>query len=164
MATEELGTREECLACRLNADPSGAPGGRIKNYVHWFLEHIIEPVPITGWLILKTKRHTEGITGLNREEAAELGEILERVPKIQQALLRAEKIYVCCFTEWVSHLHLHLIPQPAEEKYRGPKAFDLQQAVEEGEQKPAPSKEVEKFVEQLRQKLLDAFRSKEKAT
>ncbi len=144
---------EDCLACKLNADPSGAPGGRIKEYAHWFLEHIIAPVPITGWLILKTKRHTVGITGLNREEAQELGEILERLPKIQQELLRAKKIYVCCFTEWVRHLHFHLIPQPSEEKYRGPKAFDLQRAVEAGKLPPVPEDEVVRFVLRLRDKL-----------
>lgn len=146
---------KECLGCKLNADPSGAPGGRIKNYAHWYLEHIIAPVSIAGWLILKTKRHTEGITGLNREEAQELGVILERLPKIQQELLKAKRIYACCFAEWVSHLHIHLIPQPSDEKYKGPKVFDLQTAVEEGKRKPVPSEEVARFVGQLRQKLLE---------
>lgn len=141
----------QCLACRLNADPSGAPGGRIKNYARWYLEHIIAPVPITGWLILKTKRHTEGITGLNCEEALELGEILERLPKIQQELLGVEKIYLCCFTERVGHLHLHFILQPREEKYRGPKGFDLQQAVEEGKWERVSEDEVVKFVGRLRE-------------
>lgn len=153
MVTKESGTRDDCLACRINADPSGAPGGRIKEYNYWFLDHIIAPVPMTGWLILKTKRHSEGITGLNREEARELGEILDRLPKIQQELLRAEKIYLCCFAELVSHLHIHLIPQPAEEKYRGPKAFDLQAAVEAGKRQPVLKDEVVRFVDRLRGKL-----------
>ena len=73
-----------CLACQLNNDPSSVPGGRIKNYNHWLLEHIIEPIPVKGWLILKTKRHAEGITDLNTDEAKELGEILESLPKIQK--------------------------------------------------------------------------------
>lgn len=62
-----------CITCKLNKDPSGAPGGRIKEYNFWILEHIVEPIPVKGWLILKTKRHTEGIVGLNDEESEELG-------------------------------------------------------------------------------------------
>lgn len=145
--------REGCLACRLNVDPSGVPGGRIKEYARWFLEHMIPPLPIVGWLILKTKRHAEGIAGLNCAEAGELGEILERVPKVQQQILRVEKIYVCCFTELIGHLHFHLIPQPREKKYRGPEVFGIQQLVEEGKSKPVPEDSVVRFVQRLREKL-----------
>ncbi len=110
----------DCVACELNQDPSGAPGGRIASFDHWYLEHLIPPLPIAGWLILKTIRHTEGIVGLNAEESAELGGLLGRLPKVLKRISEAEQVYVCCFTELVPHLHIHLIPRAPGAEVRGP--------------------------------------------
>lgn len=117
--------KKSCLTCRYNNSEIVAPGGWIREYKHWILEHINEPVPILGWLVLKTKRHTEGIDGMNDEEAMELGEILNIVPKLQKKVCRASRIYVICFTETVAHLHIHLIPHHIGEKRKGPELFNL---------------------------------------
>ena len=112
-----------CFSCEFNKNPDKAPGGMIREYKYWRLEHIDEPIPVLGWLVLVTKRHVEGITGMNRDEAAELGEILVEMPKIQKKLCEAAQIYVVFFTELVSHLHLHLIPRHINETKKGPRTF-----------------------------------------
>ncbi|MBI3308922.1 MAG: hypothetical protein HYZ79_06075 [Candidatus Melainabacteria bacterium] len=139
-----------CLACKLNKEPSGAIGGTIKDYNSWVLQHIIEPIPVKGWLILKTKRHVDGIIGLNKEESKELGVILNTLPKIQKEMCRADQIYICCFTESVSHMHFHLIPRYPEEVRKGPKIFDILREVNEGKSMPIDAQEVIKLIEDLK--------------
>lgn len=144
---------DNCLACKLNSDPSGAPGGRIKDYNYWALEHIVEPIPVKGWLILKTKRHTEGITGINQDEASELGEILNQLPKLQKKLCKADQVYLCCFTELVSHLHIHLIPRSANETRKGPELFGLLNEVRSDNKEAVNINEAIEFVEILKKEL-----------
>jgi len=116
---------EDCITCNYNKDPSSVPGGRIKEYEYWILEHINEPIPVKGWLVLKTKRHTEGIDGFNINESQELSEILFNLPKIQKQIFDTEQIYICCFTELVNHLHFHLIPRGKNEIRKGTQILDL---------------------------------------
>ncbi len=142
-----------CISCKFNKDSSSVPGGRIKEYMFWILEHIIEPVPLKGWLILKTKRHAEGITALNENEARELGEILNTLPKIQKDILNAEQIYICCFTEEVSHLHFHLIPRYSGEVLKGPKIFEKLREAKSDRSKSIDVEEAIKVAQYLRTKL-----------
>jgi diadenosine tetraphosphate (Ap4A) HIT family hydrolase len=101
----------QCLTCQFNNNPGKSPGGWIKEYNYWILEHINEPIPVLGWLVLKTKRHTDGIVGLNADEAKELGEILYIVPKVLKQVTNAEMIYIVTITELVKHMHMHIVPR-----------------------------------------------------
>ena len=114
---------KNCLGCQCNQDTTIAPGGHIKVYKHWILAHIIEPVPIIGWLVLKTKRHAEGIMEMNSEESNELGKILNIVPKVVQKITGAEMVYALCITELVAHLHFHIIPRLPDSDVRGTELF-----------------------------------------
>jgi len=144
---------DSCLTCQYNKDPDKSPGGWIKEYSYWILEHINEPIPVLGWLVLKTKRHTEGITGMDSYEATELGEILNTVPKLQKELCNASQIYVVCFTELVSHLHIHLIPRHINETKRGPELFGLIDEVRKDSSKAINVQEAIELVKNLKQKL-----------
>lgn len=144
---------DNCLSCQYNKDPEKSPGGWVKEYNYWILEHINEPIPILGWLVLKTKRHTEGITGMNSDEAKELGEILNTIPKLQKELCNAGQIYVMCFTELVSHLHIHLIPRHVNEIKKGPELFSLIDEVRKDSSKAISVQESIEFVKQFKQKL-----------
>lgn len=144
---------DNCLTCQYNKDPEKSPGGWIKEYNYWILEHINEPIPVLGWLVLKTKRHTEGITGMNGDEAKELGEILNTVPKLQKELCIAGQIYVMCFTELVSHLHIHLIPRHVDETKKGSELFGLIDEVRKDHSKAINVQESIELVKQLKQKL-----------
>lgn len=142
-----------CLTCQYNTDHEKSPGGWIKEYNYWILEHINEPIPVLGWLVLKTKRHTEGITGMNSDEAKELGDILNTVPKLQKELCNAGQIYVMCFTELVSHLHIHLIPRHINETKKGPELFDLIDVVRQDNTMAISVQESIELVKQLKEKL-----------
>lgn len=138
----------DCLACQANADSTMAPGGRIRAYERWYLEHRVPPSPILGWLVLKTIRHTEGIVGMDPDEARELGPILEQASKALQQVSGAEQVYVCCFTEVVPHLHVHLIPRLAGATM-GPDVFALQGAIERGEHPAVALEEMAAFAEKV---------------
>lgn len=142
-----------CLTCQYNKDPEKSPGGWIKEYNYWILEHINEPIPVLGWLVLKTKRHTEGITGMNSDEAKELGDILNTVPKLQKELCNAGQIYVMCFTELVSHLHIHLIQRHINETKKGPELFGLIDVVRQDNTMAISVQESIELVKQLKEKL-----------
>ncbi len=145
---------DNCLTCQYNKDPEKSPGGWIKEYGNWILEHINEPIPVLGWLVLKTKRHTEGITGMNSDEAKELGEILNIIPKLQENICNASQIYVICFTELVKHLHIHLIPRHVNERRKGPELFNLIDVVRKNNTEAVNIQESIKIVKKLKQKLL----------
>lgn len=142
-----------CLTCKYNRGLIKSPGGQIKKYKYWFLEHINEPVPVLGWLVLKTKRHTEGIVGMNCDEAKELGEILNVLPKIQKEICNAKNVYVVCFSELVSHLHFHLIPRHINEHRKGFNLLSLVDIVKKNKTKAVDVKEAIKFSKILRQRL-----------
>lgn len=144
---------DNCLTCQYNRNPEKSPGGWVKEYQYWILEHINEPIPVLGWLVLKTKRHTEGITGMNGDEAKELGEILNIVPKSQKEICNSSQVYVVCFTELISHLHIHLIPRHINETKKGPELFGLIDEVRQDSSKAISVQESIKFVKQLKQTL-----------
>lgn len=143
----------DCLACEYNQNPTKSPGSRIKEYKYWILEHINEPIPINGWLILKTKRHTEGVTGINSDESPELGTILDIVPKVLKELTDSEMIYILCLTEKVKHLHFHLIPRYKNQTRLGFDLLKLWDEVKGGKIKSIEMDEVIKLTGSLRKQL-----------
>ena len=64
---------EKCIACRLHRGELSAPGGTIVRDHLWVLEHIVEPIPMVGWLVLKPVRHVESFAELTPEEASSFG-------------------------------------------------------------------------------------------
>jgi diadenosine tetraphosphate (Ap4A) HIT family hydrolase len=144
---------KNCLTCQFNKEPEKSPGGWIKEYNYWILEHVDEPIPIKGWLVLKTKRHTEGIAGINGKESAELGEILNIVPKVQKEVCKAAQIYIICLTEKVTHLHFHLIPRHIKETRIGPELFNVMDEVRKGRVKAVKTREAIEVVKELKKKL-----------
>ena len=75
---DEGGYRPDCVACQANAGQLQAPGGVIYQDALWRLEHILSPAPLAGWLVLKPKRHCEGLDFLTGAEAAALGPLMRR--------------------------------------------------------------------------------------
>ena len=138
-----------CLACQLNDNSSSVPGGTIKEYEYWILQHIINPIPVKGWLILKTKRHVDGITGMNNSESKELGVILNSITKTLKEVSKAAQIYICCFTEEVSHLHIHIIPRYSDEMRKGPSLFQLLKEVKQNPSKAVNQEEVIEFTKKI---------------
>lgn len=133
------GTREDCITCRLNrGEMTGSPGGILYRDHLWVLEHAIEPIPLVGWLVLKTYRHVEAFADLADEEAVTFGPLTRRITRAMTAVLHPEKVYLSLYAEArdFPHLHVHLIPRFADTPpdHRGPGIFQyLSAAVRSGE-------------------------------
>jgi len=144
--------KNDCLTCIFNQDASKAPGGRIKEYEYWILEHINEPIPVLGWLVLKTKRHTEGVVGLNKNEAKELGHILHVVPKALKKIVQAENIHIISMNELVKHIHIHIIPRCKKDEVDS-SIISLMDKVKENKDLAKNTEDAKKIVEKLYKKL-----------
>lgn len=116
-----------CVACRANRGEMPTPGGVLYEDGLWRLEHSFEPIPMIGWLILKTQRHVGAVADLTPEEASALGPLLQRITQAMTEVLAPEKVYVALYGESVSHIHFHLIPRDDDlpEALRGPAVFVL---------------------------------------
>ena len=118
-----------CGTCRANRGELPTPGGVIYQDAWWRAEHIIEPIPLAGWLVLKPLRHVEAFADLTLEEAASFGPLVRRITMAMREVLKPTKIYVCQFSEAqdFAHIHFHLIPRFAATppESRGPGVFDL---------------------------------------
>jgi histidine triad (HIT) family protein len=119
---------QECIACRLHRGELVAPGGVIHKDHLWVLEHIIEPIPMTGWLVLKPLRHVESFAELTPEEASAFGPLTRRVTIAMTEVIRPAKIYLSMYMEGTNaaHLHVHLIPRMDDTPpdRRGPWIFE----------------------------------------
>jgi hypothetical protein len=74
---------------------------------NWRLEHVLEPVPMAGWLILNPLLHVELFADLTAEEAAAFGVLAQRATKAMQRVLAPVKVYVVLFAEAYNAAHLH---------------------------------------------------------
>jgi diadenosine tetraphosphate (Ap4A) HIT family hydrolase len=109
-----------CLACDVIDGRVVAPGGVILDDGLWLVDHSTSPVLLPGFLIIKPRRHVEGIAELTTEEAAALGPLLRRVCRAVMEALRPERVYVCSFGEAVRHLHWYVVPRYAGMPATGP--------------------------------------------
>lgn len=117
------------MTCKANSGELSAPGGVIYRDALWQVEHILQPIPMLGWLIAKPLRHVTAFADLTEDEATTFGPLVRRVMSALQRVTAAEKVYLCLFAEAPGfvHLHFHLIPAMAEwtAEQRGPAVFDL---------------------------------------
>lgn len=119
----------ECKTCKANRGELAAPGGIIYEDALWRIEHILEPVPMAGWLIAKPLRHVTSFGDLTEAEAVAFGPLMRRAMSSLQRVVGADKVYLCLFAEAEGfvHIHFHLIPAMPEwtSAQRGPAVFDL---------------------------------------
>lgn len=118
-----------CGTCRGVRGELDAPGGVIYEDALWHLDHIIRPIPMAGWLILKPKRHIESIAAMTPDEARAFGTISSRAAAALERATGVKKVYLGVFGEAkdFAHIHAHLIPRPLEldDAHRGPLIFEL---------------------------------------
>lgn len=127
----------DCGTCRANHGLLKTPGVVIYDDGVWRLEHIVEPIPMAGWLALKPWHHVETMADLTKDESASFGRLSRRIVVAMNKVMRPQKVYVCLFAEAenFAHIHFHLIPRlpstPADR--RGPAAFEyLREAAQQG--------------------------------
>jgi diadenosine tetraphosphate (Ap4A) HIT family hydrolase len=133
------GTREDCITCHLNrGEATSGPGGVLYRDRLWVLEHAIEPIPMVGWLVLKTYRHVEAFADLTEEEAVAFGPLTRGIARAMTQVLDPVKVYLSLYAEAKDypHLHVHLVPRFADTPpdRRGPGVFQyLSNAVRSGQ-------------------------------
>src|SRR6266851_1032959 len=119
----------DCGTCKGVRNELGAPGGVIYEDRLWHLDHIVRPLPMAGWLILKPKRHVESVAKLTDAESRALGPLITRTAAALERATGVKKVYVGLFGEakLFAHVHVHLIPRPVElgDDLRGPLIFAL---------------------------------------
>jgi diadenosine tetraphosphate (Ap4A) HIT family hydrolase len=135
----------DCVACQKISSQAS-----IEEYTYWFLEHFADPAPVAGWLILRLKRHGEGLESLNKEEGEELGAILNDLPKSLQKITKAKTVYLCSFNESVPHLHFHFIPRYVEETKRTIDFFAMQADVKSGKIPAADKIKIEEIIKNIK--------------
>ena len=152
MATRRV-AHADCGTCRANRGDMPAPGGVIYEDRLWRLEHIVRPIPMAGWLILKPLRHIETVAGLTPSEARTLGPLVTRTAGALQRATGVKKVYVGLFAEAkdFAHIHIHLIPRPVRlaARLRGPLIFGLMRT----ERDRAPLREAERISDAVRRSL-----------
>jgi diadenosine tetraphosphate (Ap4A) HIT family hydrolase len=130
-----------------------APGGVIYEDELWHLDHILRPIPMAGWLILKPKRHIESISAMTTAEAREFGTLASRTAAALEDATGVKKVYVGVFGEAqnFAHIHVHLIPRPIDldDAHRGPLIFELMTR----DIDLAPISEAERIAEAVRRTL-----------
>lgn len=148
---------EDCGTCRYNRGELPAPGGTIYDDGVWNLQHIGEPLPLVGWLVLKPIRHIESLAELSPEEAVSFGPLVRSASRVLTDELGCVKVYCCAFSEaeGFAHVHVHLIPRfedtPPDE--RGPGVFGrLGRAQGEGRDLADP-REAVRLVESVRRSM-----------
>ena len=147
---------DDCGTCKANRGDPPAPGGTIYDDGHWRVDHILRPIPLLGWLIVKPLRHVTSVADLNADEAARLGPLLQRAAAALTAELASTKVYAANFAEGegFAHIHFPVVPRSATHpaEFRGPKVFGLwTKAQEQGDL--APLADVETLADRLRVRL-----------
>ncbi len=104
-----------CMSCDIIAGKRVEPGGVIYEDDYWHIGTMGSlPVVWRGFLSIKLKRHCEHLADLSREEALALGPVIQSTCLALTEVLKPAKVYVCSFGEGVKHVHLWVLPRPAD--------------------------------------------------
>ncbi|SRR5258708_36180716 len=146
----------ECLTClNLSGERRIFPGPYIYEGIHWIVDHAY-PTTHIGWLIIALKRHSEALHELSREEFQELAEIQYKLVQVMHMDSAVQKEYMMCFAEGEGfpHVHIHLVPKPANlpAELKGPRIFACLVVDEEH---AIPAAELVAFCEEFTRKFLE---------
>jgi len=152
------GTKEDCITCRINrGEATCGPGGVLYRDRLWVLEHAIEPIPMVGWLVLKTYRHVETFADLTEDEAITFGPLTRLVTRAMTQVLEPVKVYLNLYAEAKDfpHLHVHLIPRFADTPpdHRGPHIFQYLSAAVRSGQNGGDIEEAARVAAQIRARI-----------
>lgn len=109
----------ECVTCKLisQRDEGVAPlWDNIFRTSHWDVVHSYNTA-VPGWLVLVARRHIEAVDEMNREEAAELGALLQKASLALKRVTGCHKTYVMQFAEHPQHphVHFHVVPRMVDQ-------------------------------------------------
>lgn len=70
---------------------------------------------VPGWITIASRRHAEGMDGLDDTEAAGLGEVLRRSMAALRSATGADRIHAVYLGENARHCHVGLFPRQPEQ-------------------------------------------------
>jgi diadenosine tetraphosphate (Ap4A) HIT family hydrolase len=100
-------TEVEGQACAFCAQEAGAGTHEVVESTSLFRLGLASSHDVPGWLLLWSRRHSEGPAELTDDEAAELGLQISRVSRALHSVMDAEKVYVVWLGE--NHPHFHVL-------------------------------------------------------
>lgn len=101
----------KCHACDEVSESQRNPSLVIYEDAYWILSHKTGDDVPAGNLIIKTKRHCEHLAELTAEEAASLGDIIQKTCLVLSRVMEVVKVYVASYGEKVKHVHFFVIPR-----------------------------------------------------
>ena len=120
---------EACESCNLvrRREQGNAPlWDDIYRTSGWAVAHAYN-TSLLGWTVLALRRHIESLADLTTTEAAEMGDLIQRISTFQRQHLNTVKSYVMGFAEHPlhPHVHLHVVPRAADmpESHRSVNVF-----------------------------------------
>ena len=119
----------QCIACANNKFIGALPPREeILVTGNWRVAHAFG-TSLPGWLVVLPTRHVTALHEVPPDEAAHLGEVLQRASRALHEVVGCEKAYFVFFAEaeGFEHLHVHVIPRMAwfTQKERGPGVFTM---------------------------------------
>ena len=101
----------DCLGCRLNKTKECT----IFSGEFWMLD-VAYNIGCDGLLFLRSKRHVENISNLDKKESEEMGILLREGVEISKQISGSDKIVVFQLGFDVDHLHFWIFPVKKENK------------------------------------------------
>lgn len=102
----------DCLSCAVVTGVLEPTGGIILE-TKYFHAHQDLAYPITGLVILASKRHLYGLDELTEPEAHEYIEVMRRIRQAQRAVLGIGHVYYFYNEDTTHHFHTWMVPRHA---------------------------------------------------
>jgi histidine triad (HIT) family protein len=103
-----------CFVCAKHALGDAALGGVLFEDDLIYAGHAYSPTgraAYRGYLVAEPKRHAAGLGDLTDEEAADLGQLVNRLALALKDVAGAEHVYSFVLGDGVDHLHIVLAPR-----------------------------------------------------
>ena len=99
-----------CIGCAIQNGGAESPGGLIAESVHFTAGQDYE-IPISGFVIVASKRHIQSIDEFTESEQKDFIEFLCRVRKALREALGVKVVYLIQEEDTSSHFHVWMFPR-----------------------------------------------------
>jgi diadenosine tetraphosphate (Ap4A) HIT family hydrolase len=112
---------DDCWFCDDNRGADTPPGGWLTTYGGWRAGHVPSGWGPAGTVVLETVEHHESFAELPDEMALAFTRLLGRTQAAVCEVTGAARAYVWATMDAHAHLHVWVVPWPADAELRGPR-------------------------------------------
>lgn len=144
--------KTECLGCAMNSGILDFSRGEIIK-TKYFNAHQDFEIPISGFIIIASKRHVDSIQEFSKEELFELAELMQKTRICMKRVLKIQKIFIFQNENSEHHFHIWLFPRYKWMNKFGNKMSSIPKIIKHAKQNMKNSREIsqiKKSVEKLR--------------